>query len=198
MVSLVPEEIERELRTLVGEDYKHLFELDRMILMLAHRFGEINNGDIQCYSQKHPKDIGDCLKNLVDKGWLEKSGRGRGTHYSLPTSESKNLLSLLQNTSTSQPSSDHLSENANDLEKLKAIAKPVRDKGKVSPNVMREVILEVCKEKFLTLQQLEVILNRTNSTLRTRFIKKMVEEGVIELQYPDRLNHPEQAYRTKQ
>ena len=62
---------------------------------------------------------------------------------------------------------------------------------------MREVILKVCGEKFLTLQQLEVVLDRTNSTLRTRFLKKMVEEGLIELRYPDRLRHPEQAYRTK-
>ena len=63
---------------------------------------------------------------------------------------------------------------------------------------MRKVILKVCRERFLTLQQLEGILDRTNSTLRTRFLKKMVEEGLIELRYPDRLNHPEQAYRTKE
>jgi ATP-dependent DNA helicase RecG len=219
MVSLIPEEVERELRTLVGNDYFNLSELDRMILFLAHRFGEINNSDIQCYSQKHPKDIGDCLKTLADKGWLDKSGRGRGTQYSLATSESKNFLSLLQNTSTSQSSSDHLVvnsdhlvessdhsvvnsdhlvESSDHLENLKAIAKPVRDKGKVPADVMRKVILEVCREKFLTLQQLEVILDRTNSTLRTRFLKKMVEEGLVELRYPDRLNHPEQAYRTKE
>ncbi len=202
MVSLIPEEIERELKLLVGEDYSYLSELDRMILLLAHRFGEINNSDIQCYSQKHPKDIGDCLKNLVDKGWLNKSGRGRGTHYSLTTSESISLLSLLQNTSTSSSnhltsSSDHLTTNSDHLENLKKIAKPVRDKGKVPPDVMRKAILEVCQEKFLTLQELEIILNRTNSTLRTRFLKKMIEEGLIEFKHPDRLNHPEQAYRTK-
>ena len=93
--------------------------------------------------------------------------------------------------------SDHLSENSDDLEKLKAIAKPVREKRKVSADVMRKAILEVCQERFLTLQQLEIILDRTNSTLRTRFLKKMVEEGFIELRYPDKPNHPEQAYRTK-
>lgn len=145
------------------------------------------------------------IPNLVDKGWLDKSGRGRGTHYSLPNSDDTSLLSLLQNTSTSQLSSDritansdHLTESSDHLENLKMIAKPVRDKGKVPPDVMREVILKVCREKFLTLQQLEVILDRTNSTLRTRFLKKMVEEGLMELRYPDKLNHPEQAYRTKQ
>ena len=136
----------------------------------------------------------------------------------MATSENPSLLSLLQNTSTSQPSSDpltansdhlkessdhlatnsdHLKESSDHLENLKAIAKPVRDKKKVPPDIMREVILNVCKDNFLTLQQLEIILNRTNSTLRTRFLKKMVQEELIELRYPDRLNHPEQAYRTK-
>lgn len=79
----------------------------------------------------------------------------------------RNIVWLLQNTSTSQPSSDHLNENSNDLEKLKAIAKPVREKKKVPPDIMREVILNVSKDNFLTLQQLETILDRTNSTLRT-------------------------------
>jgi ATP-dependent DNA helicase RecG len=204
MVSLIPEKIEQELRTLVGEEYHYLSELERIILLLARGFREINNSNVQCYSQKHPKDIGDCLKNLADKGWLVKSGRGRGTQYSLATSESKNFFSILQNTSNPLLSSDHLSVNSDHLsvnsdhlENLKVIAKPVRDKGKVSADVMRKVILEVCRERFLTLQQLEEILNRTNPTLRTRFVKKMVEEGLIELRYPDKLNHPEQAYRTK-
>jgi ATP-dependent DNA helicase RecG len=104
---------------------------------------------------------------------------------------------LIESSDHLTESCDHLIESSDHLENLKAIAKPVRDKRKVSPAVMREVILEVCKERFLTLQQLEVILERTNSTLRTRFLKKMVEEGLVELRYPDRLNHPEQAYRTK-
>ncbi|MGL6341511.1 MAG: transcriptional regulator, partial [Waterburya sp.] len=219
MVSLIPEDIEQELRELVGDNYCYLSELNRIILVLAHRFREISNNDIQGFSQKHPRDIGDCLKYLVDKGWLDKTGCGRGTYYSLPTSESTNLLSLLHNNQSSQSSSDpliassdhlvessdhltvnsdHLAESSDHLENLKAIAQPVRDKGKVSPDLMREVILKVCREQFLTLQQLEVILDRTNSTLRTRFLKKMVKEGLIELRYPDRLNHPEQAYRTKE
>ncbi len=190
MLSFIPEDIEQELRELVGDKYCYLKELDRLILVLAHHFGEISNNDIQGFTQKHSRDIGDCLKNLVSNCWLQKYGHGRGTQYSLATSESKNFLSLLQNTSTSQSSSDHLVvnsdhliessdhlvvnsdrliESSDHLENLKAIAKPVRDKGKVPADVMREVILEVCREGFLTLQQLEVILNRTNSTLRTRF-----------------------------
>ncbi|ELS04529.1 hypothetical protein Xen7305DRAFT_00042630, partial [Xenococcus sp. PCC 7305] len=83
-------------------------------------------------------------------------------------------------------------------ENLKAIAKPVRNKKKVPPDIMREVILNVCEDNFLTLQELAIILDRANSTLRSRFLQKMVEEGLIVLKYPDKLHHPGQAYRTKQ
>ena len=197
MVSFIPEEIERELRKLVGDRYCYLKELDRLILVLAHHIGEISNNDIQSYTQEHSRDIGNCLKNLVDKGWLEKSGRGRGTHYSLPSSENRSIVSLLQNTTTSQESSPHLEESSPHLEELRAIAKPVREKKKVSADVMQTVILKVCEEEFLTLQELGSILNRTNKNLRDRFLSEMVEEGLMELKYPDRLNHPEQAYRTK-
>ncbi|WP_049802547.1 hypothetical protein [Gloeothece verrucosa] len=89
-----------------------------MILVLAHYLGEINNGDVQCYSNKHPRDIGDCLKHLVDNGWLEKFGRGRGTHYSLPTSNRKSqmsLFSMLPDREFSQPSSDHLATSSDHL-----------------------------------------------------------------------------------
>ena len=218
MVSFIPEDIEQELRKLVGDNYRYLQELDRIILLLAHRFGEISNNGIQGFSQKHPRDIGDRLKYLVENRWLQKYGHGRGTYYCLPTSDISKALLLNQNIQVSvsssdhlredsdhlrrssdhlEESSDHLSENSDDIEKLKAIARPVREKRKVSADVMRQAILEVCKERFLTLQQLEVILDRTNSTLRTRFLKKMVEEGLIELRYPDKPSHPEQAYRTK-
>ncbi|MEM8673583.1 MAG: hypothetical protein AAGF83_06895 [Cyanobacteria bacterium P01_G01_bin.67] len=59
----------------------------------------------------------------------------------MPTSESQDFLSLLQNTSASKLSSDH-------LENLKAIAKPVLDQKKVPPDVMRKIILKVCQEEF--------------------------------------------------
>ncbi len=80
MVSLIPEDVERELREIVGHDYCSLTEIDRIILVLAHRFGEISNVDVQHYSHEHPREIGECLKRLVKNGWLEQYGRGRGTH----------------------------------------------------------------------------------------------------------------------
>ena len=212
MVSFIPEDIEQELRKLVGDNYCYLKELDRIILLLAHRFGEISNNDIQGFSQQHPRDIGDRFKYLVDNSWLQKYGHGRGTYYCLPTSDISKTLPLNQNTQVSVSSSDRLGESSDrlgessdrlgessdHLENLKRIAQPVRDKGKVAPDIMRAMITRICQDRFLTQQQLGEILNRSVHTLRTGYLKKMIEEELIELRYPDRLHHPEQAYRTKE
>ncbi|WP_051055825.1 RNA-binding domain-containing protein [Allocoleopsis franciscana] len=108
MVSLIPENVEKELREIVGNDsYCSLTELDRIVLVLAHRLGEITNTDIQCYRQEHPREIGECLKRLVRNGWLQQSGRGRGTHYNLPNQEQPDLFSLLSGSEHNASSSEH-------------------------------------------------------------------------------------------
>lgn len=47
-------------------------ELDRIVLIAAHQFEAISNGDIQRYKKEHPIEIGDCLKRLVKKGYLKQ------------------------------------------------------------------------------------------------------------------------------
>ncbi|MBW4669433.1 MAG: hypothetical protein KME60_18955 [Cyanomargarita calcarea GSE-NOS-MK-12-04C] len=107
MVSLIPENVEKELREIVGDDYCELTELDCIILVLAHQFGDICNTDIQCYRREHPRDIGECLKQLVNNGWLERSGRGRGTYYALVNQQQSDLVALLPSSEHYEPSSEH-------------------------------------------------------------------------------------------
>lgn len=76
IASMIPDDVERELRSVVGDAYQTLDELSRVILMLAHRFGEIGNEDIQEYRREHPRDIGHRLAQLVGAGWLVKAGQG--------------------------------------------------------------------------------------------------------------------------
>ncbi|MEY3867206.1 MAG: hypothetical protein RLZZ338_1097 [Cyanobacteriota bacterium] len=213
MLSLIPENVEQELKEIVGDNYCELTELDRIILVLAHQFGEISNSDIQCYRQEHPRDIGECLKHLVNNGWLAQSGRGRGTQYALPNKGQPDLLSLLpssehnesssvhkesssvHNQSSSvhnQSSSVHNDENLFLLE----IANPVREKKRVNPKLMRDTILKLCSERYLTVKRLAELLNRSSETIRTHFINPMWLEKLLELKYPDEPTHPQQAYRT--
>ncbi|HCZ14754.1 MAG TPA: transcriptional regulator, partial [Candidatus Accumulibacter sp.] len=55
---MIPGDVERELRAVVGDAYGGLDELGRVILMLANRFDEIGNADIQPYRGEHAREIG--------------------------------------------------------------------------------------------------------------------------------------------
>ena len=210
MIGLIPENVEKELREVVGDNYCNLSELDRIILVLAHKFEKISNSDIQRYSQEHRTDIGDCLKHLVDNGWLKKSGHGRWTYYTLPNNTQADLFSLSPQSDRAncdhldsssdhlQPSSDHLDSSSDHWEKLIAIAKPVRDKGNAPKKLVEQTILELCQDRYLTQQQLAEILNRSPITLRTSYLSRMIQQKSLQLKYPDKPTHPDQGYQTYQ
>lgn len=209
MGSLIPEDVEKELRDIVGDNYCELKGLDRIILVLAHEFGEICNTDVQLYSQEHPREIGECLKGLVDNGWLERSGRGRGTHYALSNQQKSDLLSLLPSSEHNEPDSEHNEQNSEHNEPnsernqvssehnkvLLEIAAPVRGKKRVSPKLMQNTILKLCSEQFLLLKTLAELLERSPDTIRTHYINPMLEQGLLEMKYPEQPNHPQQTYK---
>ncbi|MHC5675618.1 RNA-binding domain-containing protein [Nostoc sp.] len=203
MVSLIPENVEKELREIIGDDYCELTELDCIILVLAHQFGDICNSDIQCYRREHPRDIGDCLKRLVNNGWLERSGRGRGTYYALVNQQQSDLLALLPSSEHYEPSSEHYEPSSEHYglssehyKRLKDIAVPVREKSRVDQELVERVILELCSEHYLALRTLAHLLNRKPDSIRNHYLSLMLDRGLIELRYPEQLNHPQQAYKT--
>ena len=96
LASMIPADVERELRTLVGASYSQLDELNRVILMLAHRFGGVGNENVQQYRLEHPREIGERLASLTAAGWLDREGRGRGTRYRWPVEKVRDLLNLAE------------------------------------------------------------------------------------------------------
>ena len=195
MLSLIPENVEKELREIVGDNYCELTELDRIILVLAHQFGNICITDIQVYRQEHPRDIGECLKRHVKNGWLEQSGRGRGTYYALPNQSQPDLLSMLPSEHY-KPNSEHYDSNSEHYHRLLEIAVPVRQKGRVDQGIVEHVILELCSEHYLTLRTLADLLNRKPDSIRNHYVNPMLDRSLLELRYPEQQNHPQQAYRT--
>jgi ATP-dependent DNA helicase RecG len=77
---------------------------------------------------------------------------------------------------------------------LLAIAAPAREKARLAPAKMRELIWQLCQIQSLTVSQLAGLLNRHPEGIRNRFLSEMVREGVLLARYPDP-THPEQAYR---
>jgi ATP-dependent DNA helicase RecG len=195
MTSLIPDEVEAELKGIVGDSYCQLSELDRRILVLAHQFKEISNIDIQRYGLEHPRDISEHLRNLVKNGWLNQSGKCRGTRYTLSNHNHSAQLSLLSNSEHYEPSSEHYEPSSEHYHKLEKIAKPVREKGRASKDLVQKVILELCSEHYLALRTLAQLLGREPDTIRNHYLNPMIDEGLLKLKHPQQRNHPQQAYQ---
>ncbi|TYT68641.1 RNA-binding domain-containing protein [Microcystis aeruginosa] len=210
MTSFIPEAVEVELKRIIGDAYRQLGDLDRIILVLAHQFEEISNTDIHRYRSEHPRDISERLRNLVQNGWLHQSGKCRGTRYTLPNQNSSAQLSLLPSSEhyppssehyppSSEhypPSSEHYPPSSEHYQQLEAIAEPIRRKGRISKDSVRKVILELCSQQYLPLGTLAQLLGREPDTIRNHYVNPMIDEGLLELKHPQLRNHPQQAYRT--
>lgn len=113
--------------------------------------------------------------------------------------------SLLGNSSQSLDSSQSLGWNSSqsldslpreELEALQKIAAPAISSQWLQEQRTRQIISELCQGYFLTSAHLAQLMNRNPSSLRSRFLSPMVNEGVLQLRYPDKPNRPDQAYQT--
>ncbi len=204
--SMIPEDVEKELRGVVGEAYSSLDELDRVILMLAHRFSEICNVDVQPYRKEHPREIGIRLKRFIERGWLEKAGgHGRGTRYRWPKGSGDLFEPVIGEGASSEhssASSEHLDTDSEhseseQAEKLLAIAAPVREKPRVAKVLVEETILTLCSEDWRTLRTLAGLLGRDTDSVRNHYINPMLKDGRLIARVPGNPNHPNQAYKKK-
>ncbi|MDF2867331.1 MAG: transcriptional regulator [Gammaproteobacteria bacterium] len=198
LASMIPTDVEQTLRQVVGTAYPKLSDFDRTILMLAHKLETIGNSDVRNYLDKHPREIGEHLKELVNKNWLSQDGHGRGTRYRLPISSGHLVESsghLVESSGHLVESSGHLVESSEDYEKLKNIALRIRVTGKTDQALLQETILKLCANHYLTIKQLAELLNRKPESLRKHYINPMVDKKLLELRYSDKLNHPQQAYK---
>ncbi|WP_199426087.1 ATP-binding protein [Thermaerobacillus caldiproteolyticus] len=82
-------------------------------------------------------------------------------------------------------------------EELWNIAELARKKKRLHPSVMEQIILQLCAKKPLMLKELATLLARTPDGLRNNYLAKLLDEGKIQLKYPNQPNHPRQAYITK-
>jgi hypothetical protein len=81
-----------------------------------------------------------------------------------------------------------------ELTKLKVVAAPAFFGARLPPEETRQIILGLCDGRYLTAADLAELMNRNPSSLRSRFLTPMVEEGLLIRKYPEEPNRPDQAY----
>ncbi|MBU1665063.1 MAG: hypothetical protein KKG92_06645, partial [Gammaproteobacteria bacterium] len=81
-----------------------------------------------------------------------------------------------------------------ELDTLAAIAQSVRHRRRAVPAAMEQVLLALCKDRYLGLRVIAELLERRDSKhLRDKVLNPMVKQGLLYRAYP-RPNDPRQAY----
>ncbi|MCK8515347.1 hypothetical protein M0534_03220 [Methylonatrum kenyense] len=211
LISVMPEDVMAKLNERFGAAFKALTPDEAQTLVITALEQQVTNGRLQEMLTLHRVDITQMLNGLVEKGMLVPHGRRRGAYYTLPLLAPTNLKaeasSPHKDTSsphkgTSSPhSEEHLpySESANDdliWEDLTRIAAPVAEARRTPPETMQATLLQLCRDRFLTLAQLSDLLRRSPKNIGERHIAPLVKAGKLQLRYPNVPNHSRQGYRT--
>jgi len=79
-------------------------------------------------------------------------------------------------------------------QKLIAIAKPAKERKRISPDKMAVILQDLCMNYYITQQVLAELLHRKPESLRQSTLKPLVDQGVLTLAFPTTPTHPNQAY----
>jgi len=78
------------------------------------------------------------------------------------------------------------------LERINQLGKRVND-----GQLIKDIIKEICKTDFFKSSEIAELLEKREDYVKRKFLNQMIGAGVLEYKFPDMINHPEQAYRTK-
>lgn len=203
MVSLIPPEVEVDLRERFGERFASLDATAVQAVVTATVEGAVTNGRMQEITGAHPKDIRVVLQSLVREGFLEQQNQRRWASYRLagdsPPSSPQSPADSPQLPADS-PQSDGDSRQSGaavpgGLQELLPLADPARRSKRLPAEQMRAVIERLCQGRWLAASEIALLVSRDAEKLQSRFLTAMVREGRLRLRYPDVPNRPDQAYR---
>jgi len=222
LVSLIPDDVLDELVDRFGEAFRYLGESKRLAVATARIEGRVTNQRLHELTDEHPRDITTLLRELVEDDFLESKGTGKGTYYVLPgqdvedvgefplfetwrptdESRSQKFLDTEDDATIGDPpdrssvSTSREEQQEKTWEHLMSIAESVRESGKAPREEVKETILDLCRDRYLRIDQLVTLLDRSKDTLRNHYLNKLVNAEKLKLKYPETLTHEEQAYKT--
>jgi ATP-dependent DNA helicase RecG len=65
-----------------------------------------------------------------------------------------------------------------------------------NPLKVKEVIKEICSLKPRKLVEIASILQKGDNYISRKYLKPMIDSGELRFQFPEMINHPDQAYLT--
>ena len=81
-------------------------------------------------------------------------------------------------------------------QRLRQLTEKSRNKKKLPADEMKRIIVDVCREGYLSLRVLAGLLDRSPDPLRQSYLNQMVKDKVLRRAFPMEPNSPKQAYTT--
>jgi ATP-dependent DNA helicase RecG len=181
-------------------------------LIYARETGAVDNTACRDFSGLDTLQASNVLRRLRDRGLLDKQGAGNRTHYVLKlrphnpataapdlfADEGGNLDALSSNLDALSGNLDALSGNldSSSLPPLppELAAKVASEGQRVSPDKLRQLIVDLCAWHELTADELAALLRKDRKYLRNHHLSHMVKTGRLVFRYPESPNHKWQAY----
>ena len=222
-VSLLPEESIERLKGRFGSQWGRLSAEEIQALVIADVEGSVANARLRSLSDQHSADLSRMLQKLVGKGLLEQVRQKRWAFYRLPShmesseggaghsphsgddsphneKDSPHSGGSSPQSGSESPGTEQESLRLSSIPRpesepsLQAIAAPAQNKKRLAPERMRQLILQLCAGRYLSVQELAALLHRDPKGLQERYLTPMCREGLLMMRYPDRPNRPDQAY----
>ena len=187
MISLYPDELIERLQHKFGTAFNNLNQTEKLAVIVAESEGRLTNRRLQDLSDIHGRDLTYLLKGLVDKGFLSPFEDRQSRYYTVNLGVKEPSLGVKESSLGVKGPSLGVS----------GYVGQVKNSKRVAPEVMEKAILETCFEEK-TIEQIAAAIGKKDKIyLRKNFISKLVKSRQLELKYPEAINHPQQAYKTK-
>ncbi len=218
-VSLLPPEVENDLRQRFGERFTALTPAEVQAVVTAQIEGSVTNGRMQELTGQHRTDVTGLLRGLVRQGLLQQQKQRRWSSYRVtgedvggvgdshpsggnsPHSEANSPHSRDGNSPHSGANFPHSEGDSHPSTAVDSplwdLAAPARTR-RLAREALAALILQLCAEQWLSARQLAELLGRDQSNLQTRMLTAMVKAGRLRLLHPEVPNRPDQAYRTEE
>jgi ATP-dependent DNA helicase RecG len=195
MVSLIPEESLTRLKQAFGSKFNQFTPLEVQALVTADLEQSVDNVRMCRITGEHPADITKMLQHLVAVGALTQQGQGRWTSYQIHHHPLDSVHSANDSVHSANDSVHSRAHNDPVFDQtLLEIASLARMNKRLPPSDMEQTILTLCRERWLTRNQLGELVHRNADGLRSRFLSRMIDQGQLRLRYPDKPNRTDQAY----
>jgi hypothetical protein len=118
--------------------------------------------------------------------------------YFDPAREEQEAEARSETTESESPSSTWEPTPPTDprLRRLWEKAKHLHGALRLKQEDVEQVILDACRGRYLSVQEIGIILERSANSIRVHFLNPMVHDGRLVKEFPDKRSHPQQRYRT--